>query len=62
MKIEDSLIKIEILNKLKELLTSDKYDNLRISQFIVNLASKNDINFYTEDSELLEILNKEDLF
>jgi hypothetical protein len=62
MKIEDSLIKIKILNKLKELLTSDKYDNLRISQFIVNLASKNDINFYTEDSELLEILNKEDLF
>jgi len=62
MKIEDSSIKIKILNKLKELLTSDKYDNLRISQFIVNLASKNDINFYTEDSELLEILNKEDLF
>ena len=62
MKIEDSLIKIKILNKLKELLTLDKYDNLRISQFIVNLASKNDINFYTEDSELLEILNKEDLF
>jgi hypothetical protein len=60
---EEKWTKVKVLNKICQLiLISDKYDNLRISQFIVNLASKNDINFYTEDSELLEILNKEDLF
>lgn len=60
---EEKWTRVQILNKICQLiLISDKYDDLRISQFIVNLASKNNINFYTEDSELLGMLNKENLF